>query len=280
MTRFLFSVDVEETQRPVAASARLSGRTPELVDRYLRFLQDKRASGTFFFVGSVARRNASVVRQIVGEGHEVACHSDQHIPLDRLTPQAFRADVSRNLDALHYAGVDQVCGYRAPCFSLVRSTRWAHDVLADLGFSYSSSVLPAFNPIHGWPGFGRSPKFVGALLEIPISLLPFPLPPLPAAGGVYFRNLPWWLVKRGLRPGRRDAAVAGYFHPHDVDNKVERCDHEGLRSGGVFHWLMSRNRHLVFERLDEAAKLGCRFENYRTYADELLSAAPPAKGAL
>src|SRR5690554_7127094 len=45
-----------------------------------------------------------------------------------------------------------VLGYRAPTFSLVPATVWATEVLVEEGFAYSSSVLPAKNLLHGFPG--------------------------------------------------------------------------------------------------------------------------------
>lgn len=271
MTAFLFSVDVEEAGQGSAAADASPMRAPELVERYLAFLADHRAKGTFFIVGEVARRAPGLVRTIAAEGHEIGCHSDRHVPLERLGREAFREDTLRNLDALAAAGAPAAAGYRAPCFSLTGRTAWAHDVLAGLGFRYSSSVLPAPSPIYGWPGFGRAPRRIGGLWEIPISLLPLPLPPLPSAGGVYFRALPRWIVRRGLRSARRrESPVAGYFHPYDIDeNPPVRADFGRNR---LFEWLLHRNRDQLFDRLDMAAALGFTFEPFGVYADRLHNA--------
>ena len=55
-----------------------------------------------------------------------------------------------------------VPGFRAPIFSLTPRTAWALDDLAAAGFTYSSSVLPAANPLHGWPGAPRGAVPLGA----------------------------------------------------------------------------------------------------------------------
>jgi polysaccharide deacetylase family protein (PEP-CTERM system associated) len=271
MSVFLFSVDVEDPRDGVPHGEKLPARVPQLVERYLDFLGRHQAKATFFVVGQVARRHKTLIRTLVDEGHEVGCHSDRHVPLDTLGPANFRDDTMRCLDSLHGAGAVRIEGYRAPCFSLTERTRWAYEVLADLGFRYSSSVLPAASPLHGWPGFGRRPReTAGGLWELPVTVLPSPLPPLPFGGGVYFRALPRWLVRRGLRTAAASARpVIGYFHPYDIDTDQEQFAHPGFRRGSPFNWLMYRNRHLVFERLELAAQLGFAFAPFAPYAEAL-----------
>ena len=271
MSTFLFSVDVEDARDGVPGGERLPARVPEMVDLYLDFLRRHRSRGTFFVVGQVARRHPDLIRTIIDEGHEIGCHSDRHIPLDRLDRAGFRSDTLRNLDALHAAGAIDVAGYRAPCFSLNGRTQWAHEVLAELGFNYSSSVLPARNPLYGWPGFGHRPRRVeSGLWEIPVTLLPSPLPPLPMGGGVYFRALPKWLLRRALAARRKTGLpLVGYFHPYDVDSKQERFAHAGFRRLGPYNWLMYRNREQVIDRLEMAVGLGFELAPLGSLAERL-----------
>ena len=280
MTAFLFSVDVEDVRDGTTDGDQPPARVPDLVERYLDFLRERGAKGTFFFVGQVARRHPELVRAIAIEGHEIGCHSDRHIPLDRLDRAQFRDDTLRNLEALSAAVTCDIAGYRAPCFSLTSRTRWAYEVLASLGFRYSSSVLPARNPLYGWPGFGRHPRQVDCgLWELPVTLLPRPLPPVPVGGGVYFRALPRWLIRLGLRSAYGSARpLIGYFHPYDLDTEQEQRTHPGFRPGGVFDRLMHRNRHLVFDRLEMAAQLGFTFMPIGPYAQTLCVGKGPELG--
>jgi len=280
MSTFLFSVDVEDARDGVPGGERLPARVPEMVDLYLDFLRRHRSTGTFFVVGQVARAHPDLIRAIMDEGHEIGCHSDRHIPLDRLDRAAFRTDTLRNLEALDAAGANDIAGYRAPCFSLNSRTQWAHEVLAELGFSYSSSVLPGRNPLFGWPGFGTSPRRLEAgLWEIPVTLLPSPLPPLPMGGGVYFRTLPKWLLRRALAARRKaEIPLVGYFHPYDVDTTQERFAHGGFRRRGPYNWLMYRNRDQVFERLEMAVGLGFELSPMRSLAEQLQSQGSGSHG--
>ena len=238
--------------------------------RFLDFLRRHQARGTFFVVGDVARAHPDLVRRIAGEGHEIACHSDRHVPLDRQDPARFRDDLCRALEALRAAGVDGVRGYRAPCFSLTEATRWAYPVLAELGFSYSSSVLPARSPLYGWPGFGREPRMVDAVLELPMTLVSPSLLPVPNGGGVYFRVLPWPLLRRSLHAHRTaDRAVLGYLHPYDIDVEPEPFAHPDFAPWSPGGWLMRANRGAVLDRMERVVELGFDLQPYGGYAERL-----------
>lgn len=266
----LLGIDVEDPRQHAEGGELYLDRVPGLVQQLLYFLEQRRARATFFVVGEVARRCPDVVRTIAEAGHELGCHSDGHVPLDRQSPAEFRTDTLRALEALHACGVGDVAGYRAPCFSLTRATGWAHSILADLGFRYSSSVLPAHSPLHGWPGFGRNPKrMCSGLWEVPVTLLPRPLPPLPI-GGVYLRALPNWAVRLALRVHRRSGSPAVvYFHPYDADPGQERFAQSGFRRGGVYHRLMYLNRDRLFSRLEAAEQLGFRFAPIGSFVEAL-----------
>lgn len=56
------------------------GPHPEWTPRVLDALRAEGAKATFFVLGSNVRRFPGLVRRIVDEGHEVACHGDTHSP--------------------------------------------------------------------------------------------------------------------------------------------------------------------------------------------------------
>jgi peptidoglycan/xylan/chitin deacetylase (PgdA/CDA1 family) len=265
VSRYLFSVDLEDAfqdLRPPAAS-----RVEILTLRLLDFLSRVDGKATFFVVGDVARRFPGLIGRILERGHEIGCHSDLHITLDRQDPRSLRKDLERNLEALRAAGAENIQGYRAPCFSLTEATRWAYPVLADLGFSYSSSVLPGRNPLFGWPGFGAEPRLVEGVLEMPVTL--FPMPPVPM-GGVYFRALPSPILFHGLRAQvRRGRPVLSYIHPYDIDTERQDAPHPGFSRWSPYNWLMHFNRRGTMARLEKAAALGFSFSSYGDHAREI-----------
>ena len=260
MNEFLFSVDLEDPQGSGDRLAVLTGR-------YLDFLARHRAAATFFATGDVACRHPDLIRRITAEGHEIACHSDRHLALEKQDPAGFRDDLQRNRDALHAAGAGEVRGYRAPFLSLVERTRWAYPVLAELGFLYSSSVLPGRSPLFGWPGFGAEPRRIDGVLEIPISLLPVPGLGLPSAGGVYFRVLPEALLARAWRASRRAASpLVGYFHPYDLDTEGEWTAFPGYSRFSPSNILLHLNRGSVLARLERLIECGFAIRTYREFA--------------
>ena len=52
---------------------------------------------------------------------------------------------------------EQVNGYRAPDFSIVRHTLWALEVLAEAGFQYDSSIFPVYRTRYGIPDWPLAP---------------------------------------------------------------------------------------------------------------------------
>jgi peptidoglycan-N-acetylglucosamine deacetylase len=265
---FLFSVDVEDPRLDLPDGGKLPARVPALIDTYLDFLRRHDSKGTFFVVGEVARRHPEMVGRIASEGHELGCHSNAHVPLDRLGQAAFGDDLRRNLDALRAAGASGIKGYRAPCFSLTAETGWAYEKLAELDFAYSSSVLPARSPLYGNPSFGTGPRLIEGIVELPVTLLPFRLLRVPV-GGLYFRVLPRPILRRALAIRRkRGEAVVSYHHPYDIDTE-QSFTHAGFRRWSAFDLLMRANRGAVLPRLEYARSLGFSFASYGPYAERV-----------
>ena len=274
MSSLLLSVDLEDVRDWVEDGARYREAVPRNTALYLQHFQRWGVKATFFVVGEVARRYPRLIAEIADAGHELACHGDLHLQLDKMTPQQFRDDMRGNLAALENAGGRGICGFRAPTFSLTGKTGWAHEILADLGLTYSSSVLPAANPLYGWPEFGPVARQVaGGLWELPVSLYRLPFLRVPMAGGVYFRVLPFWLSRFGIGDSlRRGEAVVTYFHPYDIDVEQERFMHPDLGGKRHLNLLMYIGRAKLLQRL-EALHRRHPFQAYGDYVNALTAAS-------
>lgn len=243
---------------------------PDMTRRYLEFLDRHDSSATFFIMGKVALQYPDLVMEIQDRGHEVACHSHRHLPLEKLGKDRFRKDLEDNLQALAKAGADRPRGYRAPTFSLTSDTQWAYSILRECGILYSSSVLPASNPLYGWPAFGSAPRVISGVTEIPVTVSEFPLLRVPFAGGIYLRVIPSFLTRTWCRQSlKRNVPVVSYLHPYDIDHAQERFMHPGINGNPIYNWLMYVNRKTVLAKLDGILDLGYRIRPYREYINSL-----------
>ena len=218
-------------------------RLPQRVEcnthRILDILAEFGAQATFFVLGWIAQRHPALVRRILSDGHELASHGSDHMRVDRLSPEAFRADVSQSKRVLEDTGGVLVCGYRAPTFSISRDSSWAHKVLLEEGFLYSSSVYPRKHDLYGSPGAPRTAFApIPGMVEVPLTTVRiFPID-LPASGGGYFRLFPYRLTRLLLdQANRRNRGpVVFYLHPWEVDPDQPR-QHQAPRVSRFRHYL-------------------------------------------
>jgi len=234
----VLSFDVEEHHRIEAAaglhidpalaasySARVGTATRYLLER----LEDWGIKATFFVLGQIARTDPGLVRDIQSAGHEVASHGWDHQRVHRFTPASFLEDLRRSKDALEQVSGSAVVGYRAPTFSVVQQTRWAIDVLVEAGLLYDSSIYPVRHDRYGIRQAPRAPFLAEgrehAILEFPPATLRLLGTNLPIGGGGYFRLLPLWVMRHGLRQSLRDCrprVAMIYFHPWEFDPEQPR----------------------------------------------------------
>jgi polysaccharide deacetylase family protein (PEP-CTERM system associated) len=247
-----FTLDLED-HRPDES---LPVRYPEMTEKILEFLDERNIKATVFTVGSLAKKDPDIVRKVHAAGHEIAHHSYDHITLNRQNSQEFREDTRRAKEVIEDIIGEEVRGYRAPVFSLTRQTIWAVDILKELGFTYSSSVLPAANPLHGIPGAPQAAfRWANGLLEFPVPvgrLGPFLMPYL---GGVYFRYLPFSIVRRQIKKADDGNALWTYWHPYDFDAEEKNWRIKNASTpASLLLWM---NRKNTFK------KLGMLAENFK-----------------
>ncbi|WP_226017073.1 XrtA system polysaccharide deacetylase [Novosphingobium sp. FKTRR1] len=191
-------------------------------DAILQMFADAGVRGTFFTLGWVAQRVPALMRRIANEGHEIASHGWDHARVFTLTRDGFAADLIRARNVLQELTGQAVTGYRAPSFSIDARNRWAHEVLAEQGYAYSSSVAPIVHDHYGWreaPRFAFRPVAGAALLEVPVTTAEVAGRRLAAGGGGFFRLLPYALSRWAIgRVNSRDQRPAlTYFHPWEID---------------------------------------------------------------
>jgi len=190
---------------------------------------------TFFTLGWVAERHPALIRRAAEAGHEIASHGWDHQRVFKLGEQGFRADLRRAHAAIAEATGVEPKGYRAPSFSIDARTPWAHSILAEEGYHYSSSVAPIVHDHYGWPEaprFAHRPLPGSELIELPVTTVELAGRRMAAGGGGFFRLLPYrfssWAIAR-VNDGEKRPAVF-YFHPWEIDPGQPRVAGAPLKS--------------------------------------------------
>lgn len=209
-----FTLDLEDLRSSPELEVRVHVVAPPVFDR----LAELGVRGTVFVVGDVARDHPDLVRRVAADGHEIGLHALDHGPIGARGPEGFRADTAEGRARLEDLVGRPVVGYRAPMLSLVPESAWAVEILRELGFTYSSSVLPATSPLYGWPGLPRTPfRWSSGLLEFPCPVVRVAGTEVPFLGGAYLRVLPHAVVRHGLRRAPEGAVLWSYCHPWEFD---------------------------------------------------------------
>lgn len=189
---------------------------------------------TFFTLGWVAERQPALIRRIVAEGHEIASHGWDHARVFTMDAAGFRADLHRARVTLEDAGGVAIQGYRAPSFSIDPRTPWAHTILAEEGYAYSSSVAPITHDHYGWPDaphHAYRPVTGADLIELPITLASVAGKKVVTGGG-FFRLFPSMVTDRAVTQANRgeNRPAIFYFHPWEVDTGQPRVANAPIKS--------------------------------------------------
>lgn len=227
----ILTVDLEEWFVVEALAERLESRQWDGLEstvaknchRLLELFGRHRVSATWFVLGWVAQRHPELIAEIEAEGHEIACHSYYHRRVDMLTPEEFRADTLRALEAITAAVQRRPRGYRAPSWSINDSIPWAFSILAELEFDYDSSIYPIKHDIYGMP---HGPRVIHRmhleddrlLYEVPASTYRLLGSNIPIGGGGFLRHSPYWYSKHIIRRLNTSGVPAVvYMHPWEID---------------------------------------------------------------
>jgi peptidoglycan/xylan/chitin deacetylase (PgdA/CDA1 family) len=191
---------------------------PELAEEFAR----SGAKATLFVLGEVAARIGPRLRELAQAGHEIACHSFHHWRANSLDPETFRSEIVRAKAVLEDTVGLEVRGFRAPEWSLREAGNPRLRIVAESGFAYDSSLLPATgagsmsNPNRParlvWPG-GAS------LLEFPPLTWCGPLR-LPAGGWCGRAASPRWILAAARRELRRGGLPLLVVHPWELTRRA------------------------------------------------------------
>ena len=215
--------------------------------RLMALFEVRQVRATWFTLGWLAERHPGLIREIHQAGHEIACHSYSHRRVTAMTPDEFRQDTLRAIEAIQAATGVAPKGYRAPSWSITDKIPWAFDILAELGFVYDSSIFPIKHDLYGIPGGPRQVfkmvcKHGRTLYELPASTLRVLGQNIPVSGGGHLRHAPYWYSRQMIRRvNNAGLATMIYIHPWEIDPHPP--DVSGLTA---LQWLRTYGSTAVF----------------------------------
>jgi polysaccharide deacetylase family protein (PEP-CTERM system associated) len=246
-----FTIDLEDPSERYADNGRYIAMTRRILD----LCEETNRKATFFTVGQVARAAPQLLRDIAAKGHETAYHSHNHVSLTKENPERFRQECADDKDRLQQLTGQAVVGFRAPRFSLTPQSLWVLDILRDLGFLYSSSIMPTDVSLFGFPTAPQSAfAWPNGIIEFPLPVATVGKYSLPYLGGIYLYMMPSVLMRRFVRKAGANEVLWTYTHPYDFDNteRFSRMPNTPLWVSGVLWWA----RKQAEQKIREVLKLG------------------------
>ncbi len=272
---FQVSAFEDHIERPAWEATPL--RVEANVDRILEMLDANDVKATFFTLGWVAERCPGMIRTIVEEGHELASHGWDHVRVINQNAEEFRADAGKTKAFLEDMAGCAVNGYRAASYSIGSANLWALDVLADLGYRYSSSIAPIKHDLYGMP---EAPRFRfsaanGRIEEVPITTLRMAGRNVNCGGGGWFRLFPYGFSRWALRRVNEREQESGlfYFHPWEIDPAQPKVS--GISAKTQFrHYLNLKRMESRLERLLRDFRWGRMDEVFFSEAERAAWSSP------
>lgn len=192
----------------------------------LDLLDELNTKATFFVLGWIAEQNPKLVREIVSRGHEVASRGFYHRSLKNRTTEEFQADLRKTNQVLEDACGQKIVGYRSAEKLNFEKDSWIFEVLAEEGFVYDASFLPTRKD-------EKNKRFSHQIYTSDKIIWEFPYPTrdiklglLPIAGGNYFRQIPYTLMRKAVNDWttRYEEPFVMYFHVWELDAEQPRIN--------------------------------------------------------
>ena len=234
-----FTIDLEDPTEHYAPD----GRYVAMTQRILDLCDELHCKATFFTIGRITESAPQLLRDIAAKGHEIAYHSHNHVSLTKEDPARFRRESAEDKDRLQQITGQNVIGFRAPRFSLTPQSLWTLDILGELGFRYSSSIMPTDVSLFGFPDAPRTPfQWPNGMVEFPLPVATLGKYKMPYLGGIYLYTMPFFVLHGFLAKADPQEVLWTYTHPYDFDSdeKFARMPNTQLWVSIVL-WLARRN---------------------------------------
>ena len=189
------------------------------LDKIIELLRTTETSATFFVVGKLLETNPEILDKIIENGHEIGFHTMNH---DRIDANKFKENFTNEIQTFSKLTNKKSKGFRAPTFSLNKSSSWIIDSLGKSNYTYDSSVVPVKTELYGIPDAEIRPYRIssksiekddesGRIIEFPILVTKFLGKKIPAGGGFYLRTLPSRIIKNAINNYQKQKIPATFY---------------------------------------------------------------------
>lgn len=226
----LLGIDFEDWFHPELIQKHMMSKKKEPkiingIEKILDLLRRNDTFATFFVVGELLENNPELMDKIIQHGHEIGFHTMYHTRLDS---PGYQEKFHEEVNYFHKLTSGKSKGFRAPTFSLNKSSSWAIDILHKCNYLYDSSVVPAKSTMYGMPNAELKPYRIssrslekndpnGKLIEFPLLVTRFLGKRIPAGGGFYLRTLPMKLIKNAITNyAKKKIPATFYIHSWEL----------------------------------------------------------------
>lgn len=272
----LLSIDFEEWFHPELIKPYITNKEKKLsvingIDKILDLLQKHETFATFFVVGELLEMRPELLDKILDAGHEIACHTMYHNRLDMIGYEKIFLDEIKKFDKLT-SGKSR--GFRAPTFSLNKSSAWTIDTLSENGYIYDSSIVPAKTSMYGIHNAETKPYRIssssiernvpnGKMIEFPLLVTRFLGKKIPA-GGFYLRTLPMKIIKKAIKSyEKNDIPACFYVHSWELTPEFMPKISLSMKDGFITY----HNIEKTFSRVEAIIK-EFKFTSFHRYINK------------
>ena len=229
------------------------------IDKILDLLQKHDAYATFFMVGELIEYKPDLLDKILEQGHEIGFHTMYHTNLNF---PGYREKFDLEIKKFHTLTSGKSKGFRAPTFSLNKSSSWAIDTLYENNYLYDASIVPAKTNMYGNPDADTKPYKIssksiekndptGKLVEFPLLVTRFFGKKIPAGGGFYLRTLPMRVIINAIKNYEKNE-IPSSFYIHSWELVPEFMPKINLPKKD--HFITYHNLDKAYFRMEELLK--------------------------
>ena len=220
----IIGIDFEDWYHPELIQKYVKDKKHEPImfkglEKILDMLRKNDTQATFFVVGELLENNPEIFDKIIENDHEIAFHTMHHTKID--SPN-FKENFSSEIEKFSKLTNKKSRGFRAPTFSLNKTSSWIIASLSEYDYIYDSSVVPAKTNLYGIPNADTKPYRIssnsleedssdGKLIEFPLLVTSFLGKNIPAGGGFYLRTLPTKIIKNAIKKYEKQKIPATFY---------------------------------------------------------------------